>query len=377
MGNCVGGFKEHKRKLQHHKKVRKIRICILGIDGAGKSTAICALASGEINNVLPTNGFTLHEFRFRKAEIIAYDLGGGERIRSIWKNYYSEVFGVIYVIDGSEEGRIEESGQLLKDVISDMDLMNKPFLIILNKKDRGKCIDEIQLTDRFNLHNLANRYQTQIRIEICQSNAGTGRMIDVTLKDGFEWLLEQIYCNYEILEKRVNEALEKLKRQQNEERIRRQHHLAATVSSSTISEDEKINDTDAIEVVAQSDKQQNHQMIISSQKATTNQIINSENRNEESKRKRCLRNAISPMDNLSGASNDLVKLKYPQIFEISSSGVSKRTTSVQTDQMFDMNGDIQSTSKPIRITQLVPMTVLRKEQPKHPARVIRRRVDSI
>uniref|UniRef100_A0A1I8EUL2 ADP-ribosylation factor-like protein 13B n=1 Tax=Wuchereria bancrofti TaxID=6293 RepID=A0A1I8EUL2_WUCBA len=350
MGNCVGGFKEHKRKLQHHKKVRKIRICILGIDGAGKSTAICALASGEINNVLPTNGFTLHEFRFRKAEIIAYDLGGGERIRSIWKNYYSEVFGVIYVIDGSEEGRIEESGQLLKDVISDMDLMNKPFLIILNKKDRGKCIDEIQLTDRFNLHNLANRYQTQIRIEICQSNAGTGRMIDVTLKDGFEWLLEQIYCNYEILEKRVNEALEKLKH-------------------------EKINDTDAIEVVAQSDKQQNHQMIISSQKATTNQIINSENRNEESKRKRCLRNAISPMDNLSGASNDLVKLKYPQIFEISSSGVSKRTTSVQTDQMFDMNGDIQSTSKPIRITQLVPMTVLRKEQPKHPARVIRRRLE--
>lgn len=47
--------------------------------------------AGEINDVLPTNGFTLQEFRYRKAEIIAYDLGGDERIRSIWKNYYSEV----------------------------------------------------------------------------------------------------------------------------------------------------------------------------------------------------------------------------------------------------------------------------------------------
>uniref|UniRef100_A0A0R3RNN3 ADP-ribosylation factor n=1 Tax=Elaeophora elaphi TaxID=1147741 RepID=A0A0R3RNN3_9BILA len=164
MGNCVGGFKDHTRKLQHRKKVRKIRICILGIDGAGKSTAVCALASGEINDILPTNGFSLQEFKYRKAEIIAYDLGGSERIRSIWKNYYSEVFGVMYIIDGSERGRIEESGQLLKDVISDKNLNNKPFLIILNKKDRGRCIDEIQFTDRFNLHNLANRYQTRIRI---------------------------------------------------------------------------------------------------------------------------------------------------------------------------------------------------------------------
>lgn len=46
---------------------------------------------GELSNVSPTNGFALQEFKFGKAEIIAYDLGGSERIRSIWKNYYSEV----------------------------------------------------------------------------------------------------------------------------------------------------------------------------------------------------------------------------------------------------------------------------------------------
>lgn len=41
---------------------------------------------------------------------------------------------------------------------------NKPFLIILNKKDRERCIDEIQFTDRFNLHNLANQYRTPLRV---------------------------------------------------------------------------------------------------------------------------------------------------------------------------------------------------------------------
>lgn len=66
--------------------------------------------------------------------------------------------------------------------------------------------------------------------EICQSNMGSGRTMDGALRDGFEWLLEQIYCNYDELEKRVNEALEELKRRQNEERIRRQHHFASTIS---------------------------------------------------------------------------------------------------------------------------------------------------
>lgn len=46
--------------------------------------------SEDVTGILPTNGFTLEEFKYRKAEIITYDLGGGERIRSIWKNYYSE-----------------------------------------------------------------------------------------------------------------------------------------------------------------------------------------------------------------------------------------------------------------------------------------------
>lgn len=54
--------------------------------------------------------------------------------------------------------------------------------------------------------------------------------MDAALKDGFEWLLERIYDDYERLEKNVNEALLQLKRRHDKERIRRQHRLAATVS---------------------------------------------------------------------------------------------------------------------------------------------------
>ncbi|CAG9539850.1 unnamed protein product, partial [Cercopithifilaria johnstoni] len=368
----------------------KIRICALGIDGAGKSTAICALASGEMNDVSPTNGFSLQKFKFGKAEITVYDLGGGERIRSIWKNYYPEVFGVIYVIDGSERERIDESGQLLKTVISDKDLNNKPILVILNKKDRERCIDEIQLTDRFDLHNLANRYQTHIRVEICQANMGSGKMIDEALKDGFEWLLEEIYRNYDELRKRTDEALEKFKRRQNEERIRRKHHLAATISSSTTSE-EQMSDVGTtmpttISAVKYDKKERTDRNEIinhsTSQKSNTNQINNLKVENEGNERKRHLRNTVGPTNDLSPSSVDSAKMKYPHIFEVKTSlpslKVTQKTTSTQTNRLFDMNGDLQSTSKPGRITQLVPLTVVPKERPKRPIRSLhRRRTDSI
>lgn len=54
--------------------------------------------------------------------------------------------------------------------------------------------------------------------------------MDPALNDGFEWLLEKIYADYEVLETRTNEALAALKKRQDEERFKRQHKLAATVS---------------------------------------------------------------------------------------------------------------------------------------------------
>uniref|UniRef100_A0A915AC73 ADP-ribosylation factor-like protein 13B n=1 Tax=Parascaris univalens TaxID=6257 RepID=A0A915AC73_PARUN len=123
--------------------------------------------------------------------------------------------------------------EVLKDVMSDENLRGKPILVLVNKKDRSGCIDEIQLSDRFCLHDLANLYTAQIRVEVCSANQGTGNAMDGAIKDGFEWLLERIFDDFDRLEKGVNEALKMLKQKQEEERIRRQHRLAAALNSAS------------------------------------------------------------------------------------------------------------------------------------------------
>lgn len=66
--------------------------------------------------------------------------------------------------------------------------------------------------------------------EVCSANQGTGNAMDGAIKDGFEWLLERIFDDFDRLEKGVNEALKILKQKQEEERIRRQHRLAAALN---------------------------------------------------------------------------------------------------------------------------------------------------
>ncbi|VDN02175.1 unnamed protein product [Thelazia callipaeda] len=398
MGNCVGD------------EFRNIRICLLGLDDAGKSTVIRALASENEDMILlentadvsPTKGFTLQEFKYRKAEIIAYDLGGDERIRSIWTNYYPEVFGVIYVVDGSKQSRLQESGEVLAHVLSHEDLRNKPLLVILNKTDREGCIDEIQLSDRLNLHNLANLYQTEIRVEICQSNAGTGSLMDPALKDGFEWLLERIYDNYDQLEKGVKEALQRLKCCQQLQQMRRQHQLAATASrcsgnsysvmllpfichfitrdyfrccyyavicfNSTISDD-RSSDTG---IAAESAEEPTAEIAVARgaeahcNESETNYMSKENTPNETGKLPKLSRNAICPYDQSPGTSiNRQPEMEYPKLFEVkplSASQVQQDPGQSNTFHTHKINPspavpDIQLATKSA-VAQIIPLSVL-------------------
>jgi len=81
------------------------------------------------NEVVPTIGFTNIQFNFKKRQISMYDLGGGPRIRDIWKNYFGEVHGLIYVVDSSHRERIDECREVLTGVLEDLKVKGKPLLV--------------------------------------------------------------------------------------------------------------------------------------------------------------------------------------------------------------------------------------------------------
>ncbi|KAK6726613.1 hypothetical protein RB195_004750 [Necator americanus] len=117
------------------KQKREIKIGCFGVDGSGKTTILKMIKGEDPRGVLSTNGFSMIDMEYDDDFTIkVYDLGGHERIRDIWTNYYAEVHGIMYVVDISDESRLDENYETIRKVQLHKDTAKKPFLVVLNKK---------------------------------------------------------------------------------------------------------------------------------------------------------------------------------------------------------------------------------------------------
>ncbi|OUM63430.1 hypothetical protein PIROE2DRAFT_21969, partial [Piromyces sp. E2] len=102
---------------------------IIGINDSGKTTLLHRLLNDKVDQPTPTWGFTTETIPFKKQHITFYDVGGAPTIRGIWKNYYAESYGIIFLVDVSDENSINESKEVLDDILGDHRLKNKPILM--------------------------------------------------------------------------------------------------------------------------------------------------------------------------------------------------------------------------------------------------------
>ncbi|SBT43454.1 ADP-ribosylation-like factor, putative [Plasmodium ovale wallikeri] len=114
---------------------RNIRIIILGLDNAGKTTIVKRLLGDDIYKVHPTFGFTIESFNFNNYFINIWDVGGQKSIRHYWKNYYENIDGIIYVIDSTDIFRIQLCSYELKKILKEERLFGCSLLILSNKND--------------------------------------------------------------------------------------------------------------------------------------------------------------------------------------------------------------------------------------------------
>jgi ADP-ribosylation factor-like protein 3 len=64
-----------------------------------------------------------------------WDIGGQKAIRPYWKNYYENTDGLVFVVDSSDEERINECVEELNLLLAEENLVNVPLLVYANKQD--------------------------------------------------------------------------------------------------------------------------------------------------------------------------------------------------------------------------------------------------
>ncbi|CAD8058057.1 unnamed protein product [Paramecium primaurelia] len=159
----------------------KPQIIMLGFDYSGKTTILHKLKLGNIEHLVPNIGFNIEKLITKQFEIISWDVGGADKIRIIWKPYYQNGKGLIYVIDCSDRERMAEViGELYK-LMLDPILNGLPLLIYANKQDLMKLNSE-ELASEIMMEKISKNCY----IQPCCAITGEG------LKDGLKWMQQQI-----------------------------------------------------------------------------------------------------------------------------------------------------------------------------------------
>ncbi|XP_026698091.1 ADP-ribosylation factor-like protein 13B isoform X2 [Athene cunicularia] len=221
MANCCSWLK------RWQEPVRKVTLIMVGLDNAGKTATVRGIQGESPEDMAPTVGFSKVDLKQGRFEVTIFDLGGGKRIRNIWRNYYAESYGVIFVVDSSDIARMEETKQVMIEVLNSPKISGKPVLVLANKQDREGALSEADLIESLSLEKLVNEHKCLCQIEPCSAIMGYGKKIDKSIKKGLYWLLHIIAKDFDALNERIQrdtteqKAYEEQKKLERAERVRR------------------------------------------------------------------------------------------------------------------------------------------------------------
>ncbi|XP_007664811.2 ADP-ribosylation factor-like protein 13B isoform X2 [Ornithorhynchus anatinus] len=201
--------------------VRKVTLVMVGLDNAGKTATAKGIQGECPEDVAPTVGFSKIDLRQGRFEVTIFDLGGGKRIRGIWKNYYAESYGVIFVVDSSDEERMEETRETMTEVLRHPRISGKPILVLANKQDKEGALAEADVIECLSLEKLVNEHKCLCQIEPCSAVMGYGKKIDKSIRKGLYWLLHIIAKDFDALNERIQKDTLEQRAYEEQEKLER------------------------------------------------------------------------------------------------------------------------------------------------------------
>ncbi|KAL8860363.1 MAG: hypothetical protein Q9178_003334 [Gyalolechia marmorata] len=172
---------------------REMRLLMLGLDAAGKTStdpslppmsfmipfmrsvlwrpvvestlmlsplALAILYKLKLNQdvtTIPTVGFNVETVTYKNVKFNVWDVGGQDKIRPLWRHYFSGTQGLIFVIDSNDRARIDEARQELHRIILDREMKEALLLVFANKQDIPGAMTPTEVQERLKLAQLKDK----------------------------------------------------------------------------------------------------------------------------------------------------------------------------------------------------------------------------
>ncbi|KAL7003797.1 hypothetical protein U1Q18_004941 [Sarracenia purpurea var. burkii] len=172
---------------------------MLGLDAAGKTTILYKLHIGEVLSTVPTIGmsltlrsllwvvgivgFNVEKVQYKNVIFTVWDVGGQEKLRPLWRHYFNNTDGLIYVVDSLDRERIGKAKQEFQAIIRDPFMLNSVILVFANKQDMKGAMTPMEVCEGLGLYDLKNR---KWHIQGTCALKGDG------LYEGLDWLASSL-----------------------------------------------------------------------------------------------------------------------------------------------------------------------------------------
>ncbi|KAH9045643.1 small monomeric GTPase [Lactarius pseudohatsudake] len=158
MGLSVSSLFGSLSSLLNWSKDKDVRILMLGLDSAGKTTILYRLQIGEVVSTIPSKPY--------------------------WRCYFPNTSAIIYVIDSSDHTRLQTSRSELLTMLSEEELAGVPLLVFCNKQDVEGALKPEEISEQLGLAGGEKGRDWSVRGSCAVKGEG--------IEEGLDWLVNVI-----------------------------------------------------------------------------------------------------------------------------------------------------------------------------------------
>ncbi|XP_008590189.1 PREDICTED: ADP-ribosylation factor-like protein 13A [Galeopterus variegatus] len=179
-----------------------MNIIVIGLDNSGKTVLVEAFQRLFPSRTDDCTKLKLTTVLFDEYQVSICDLNGDLKSRETWPNYYAQTHGIVFVLDSSDLGRMQEVKIILTHLLTDKRVAGKPILLLANKQDKKDALLPSSIIEYLLLERLVNENKSLCRVEPCSAINNFQRKNNQPMIEGLRWLLAAIGDKYEELHTR-------------------------------------------------------------------------------------------------------------------------------------------------------------------------------